>query len=81
MIVVIASAPPEEAAKGRGIRTELHITEPNPVDLREIADLMAKGEVRVELSDVIPMNEVQRAHELSESGHVRGKLVLSVPRD
>ena len=81
VIVVIASAPPEEAAKARGIRTVLHGTQPNPIDLREIAELIATGEVRVELSEVIPMNEVQRAHELSESGHVRGKLVLSVPRD
>jgi NADPH:quinone reductase-like Zn-dependent oxidoreductase len=81
VIVVIASAPPEKAAKARGIRTVLHGTQPNQSDLREIAELIAKGEVRVELSEVIPMNEVQRAHELSESGHVRGKLVLSVPRD
>jgi len=27
---------------------------------------------------VLPLTEVQRAHELSESGHTRGKLVLTV---
>ncbi len=79
VIVTIASAPPVEAAKERGIRAELHLTEPNPVELREIADLIAKGDVRVELSEVIPITEVQRAHELNESGHTRGKIVLSVP--
>jgi NADPH:quinone reductase-like Zn-dependent oxidoreductase len=78
VIVVIASAPPEEAATARGIRTVLHGTQPNQSDLQEIAELIATGEVRVELSEVIPITEVQRAHELSESGHVRGKLVLSV---
>ncbi|MET0811109.1 MAG: zinc-binding dehydrogenase [Thermoleophilaceae bacterium] len=26
----------------------------------------------------MPLAEVQRAHELSESGHTRGKLVLTV---
>ena len=78
VIVTIASAPPEEAAKERGIRTELHITQPDPVNLREIAELIAKGDVRVEISEVIRMTEVRRAHELSESGHVRGKLVLAV---
>lgn len=77
VIIVIASAPPEEAAKARGIRAELHVTQSNPTELREIADLIAKSEIRVELSDVIPMTEARRAHELSEAGHVRGKLVLT----
>jgi NADPH:quinone reductase-like Zn-dependent oxidoreductase len=27
---------------------------------------------------VLPLDEIRRAHELSESGHTRGKLVLSV---
>jgi NADPH:quinone reductase-like Zn-dependent oxidoreductase len=79
VIVTIASAPPEEAAKERGIRTEIHVTQPNPADLREIAELIASGEVRVEIAELIPITEVRRAHELSESGHTRGKIVLSVP--
>jgi NADPH:quinone reductase-like Zn-dependent oxidoreductase len=77
-LVVIASAPPEEAAKERGIRTALHVTEPNPDELGRIADLIAAGDVRVEIQEVIPIAEARRAHELSESGHVRGKLVLAV---
>lgn len=36
------------------------------------------GEVRVEISEVLPLAEVQQAHELSESGHTRGKIVLTV---
>lgn len=78
VIVTIASAPPEEAARERGIRTELHVTQPNPIDLREIAELIAHGDIRVEIAEVIPITEIRRAHELSESGHTRGKLVLSV---
>jgi NADPH:quinone reductase-like Zn-dependent oxidoreductase len=78
VLITIASAPPEEAAKERGIRAELHVTEPSPDELGRIADQIAAGEVRVEIAEVIPIAEVQRAHELSESGHVRGKLVLSV---
>ncbi|MFL5892689.1 MAG: NADP-dependent oxidoreductase [Solirubrobacterales bacterium] len=77
-LVVIASAPPEEAAKERGIRTALHVTEPNPDELGRIADLIAAGDVRVEIQEVIPIAEARRSHELSESGHVRGKLVLAV---
>jgi NADPH2:quinone reductase len=32
----------------------------------------------VEISEVIPLAEIARAHELSESGHTRGKIVLTV---
>jgi len=77
-LVVIASGPPEEAAKERGIRTALHVTEPNPDELRRIAELIGAGDVRVEIQEEIPISEVRRAHEVSESGHVRGKLVLAV---
>jgi len=34
--------------------------------------------VHVEIAEVLPLTEVARAHELSEAGHVRGKLVLAV---
>lgn len=77
-LVVIASAPPEEAAKERGIRTALHVTEANSDELGQIADLMGAGDVHVEIQEVIPISDVRRAHEVSESGHVRGKLVLAV---
>jgi NADPH:quinone reductase-like Zn-dependent oxidoreductase len=77
-LVVIASAPPEDAAKERGFRTAVHVTEPNPDDLARIAELIASGEIRVEIAEVIPIAEVRRAHERSEEGHTRGKLVLAV---
>jgi NADPH:quinone reductase-like Zn-dependent oxidoreductase len=78
ILVTIASAPPEEAARERGVRAELLIMSPSSEQLARIADLVAAGEVHVEIADVIPSAEVQRAHELSESGHVRGKIILAV---
>jgi NADPH:quinone reductase-like Zn-dependent oxidoreductase len=78
IIVTIASAPPEDAAAERGARAVLHVTNPDPEQLARVAELIAAGTVRVELSDVIPLSDAARAHELSESGHTRGKLVLLV---
>jgi NADPH:quinone reductase-like Zn-dependent oxidoreductase len=78
ILVTIASAPPEEAARARGARAELLVMSPNPEQLARIGELVAGGEVRVEISEVLPLTEVQRAHELSESGHTRGKIVLTV---
>jgi NADPH:quinone reductase-like Zn-dependent oxidoreductase len=77
-IVTIASAPPEEAAAERGARAIMHVTSPAPEQLTRIAELVVAGDVRIEISEVLPLDEVQRASELSESGHVRGKIVLTV---
>jgi NADPH:quinone reductase-like Zn-dependent oxidoreductase len=78
ILVTIANAPPEEAARARGASAELLVMSPNPEQLARIGELVAGGEVRVEISEVLPLTGVQRAHELSESGHTRGKIVLTV---
>jgi len=78
IIVTIAAAPPVEAAGERGARAELLVAQPDPAQLARVAELVASGEVRVEIAEVIPLDEIARAHELSAAGHVRGKLVLSV---
>ena len=78
ILVTIANAPPEQAARARGVRAELLVQSPSSEQLARIAELVAGGEVRVEISDVLPLTEVKRAHELSESGHTRGKIVLTV---
>jgi NADPH:quinone reductase-like Zn-dependent oxidoreductase len=78
ILVTIANTPPEEAARARGARAELLVMSPNPEQLARIGELVAGGEVRLEISEVLPLTDVQRAHELSESGHTRGKIVLTV---
>ena len=78
ILVTIANAPPEEAARERGARAELLVMSPSSEQLARIAELVAAGDVHVEISEVLPLTEVQRAHELSESGHTRGKIVLTV---
>jgi NADPH:quinone reductase-like Zn-dependent oxidoreductase len=78
ILVTIAAAPPEDAARERGVRAELLIMKRNSEQLARIAELVGAGEVHVEISEVIPLAEVRRAHEQSESGHTRGKIVLVV---
>jgi NADPH:quinone reductase-like Zn-dependent oxidoreductase len=78
ILVTIANAPPDEAARAHGVRAELLVMSPSSEQLSRIAELVAAGEVRVEISQVLPLAEVQQAHELSESGHTRGKIVLTV---
>ena len=76
VLVTIANAPPEQAAAQRGVRAELLVMSPNPGQLARIAELVAAGEVHVEIAATLPLQEVQRAHEMSESGHTRGKIIL-----
>jgi NADPH:quinone reductase-like Zn-dependent oxidoreductase len=78
VIVTIAAAPPEAAASARGARAEMLVMSPAADQLARIAELVASGEVHVELTEVLPLAEVRRAHELSETGHTRGKIVLTV---
>jgi NADPH:quinone reductase-like Zn-dependent oxidoreductase len=77
-LITIAGAPPEQAAGERGVRAQAFVMSPNAGQLAEIADLVAAGEVQVEIAATLPLEEVREAHTLIESGHTRGKIILSV---
>jgi NADPH2:quinone reductase len=49
--------------------------------LDEIARLIERGHVRPLIDEVLPLNEVARAHERLDSGHGRGKVVLRVAEE
>ena len=78
ILVTIAGAPPVDAARERGVRAELLVMSPSSEQLARIVELVATGGVQVEIAEIVPLTEVKRAHELSESGHARGKIVLTV---
>jgi NADPH:quinone reductase-like Zn-dependent oxidoreductase len=80
ILITIANAPPEAAASERGARAEMLSMSPNSGQLARIAELVAGGDVHVEISHTLPLQDAARAHELSESGHTRGKIVLTVSR-
>ncbi|WP_265522104.1 NADP-dependent oxidoreductase [Oerskovia flava] len=51
---------------------------PDTADLTEIARLADAGVLRSEVAEVLDLADAARAHELSQSGHVRGKIVVRV---
>ncbi|MEV6135471.1 zinc-binding dehydrogenase [Nocardia sp. NPDC051990] len=53
----------------------MHVN-PSGRDLGELAVLFEVGRLQVEIDQVLPMADVVKAHHLSESGRVRGKIVL-----
>jgi NADPH:quinone reductase-like Zn-dependent oxidoreductase len=78
VLVTIAGPPPEDAARERGARAELLVMQPSAEQLTRLAELVAGGDLKIETSQVLPLAEVQRAHELIESRRTRGKIVLTV---
>ncbi len=65
-------------AEERGVWAGFVLVEPDPIGLRELVSLVEAGRLRVEVAATAPLAEVAKLHELSESGRVRGKLVLTV---
>jgi NADPH:quinone reductase-like Zn-dependent oxidoreductase len=78
-IIALTSAPPTDAdAAAEGVRQKTIWVRPNASQLAEIAQLVDAGAVRPVIDSVVPLAEAARAHELSESRRVRGKIVLQV---
>ncbi|GAA2715655.1 MULTISPECIES: NADP-dependent oxidoreductase [Streptomyces] len=63
-------------AEREGKRFVEFYLEPTPADLSGLADLVREGGLRPEIQEVLPLIEAAKAHELSETGRVRGKVVL-----
>ncbi len=81
VLVSLIEPPSQEEAQALGIRAIKNTaTQPYPSTslLQTIASLIAAGEIRVTLAQVFPLEEASRAHELSQTGHGRGRIVLHI---
>lgn len=77
-LVSIVQPPVEEHFSARGITPGYVFVRPDGEALEELGEMAGSGRLTVDLQEVLPLEEAARAHELSEAGHVRGKLVLRV---
>jgi NADPH:quinone reductase-like Zn-dependent oxidoreductase len=78
VLVSLLQLPSEEKARSHGVRGAMVNNRPDGVALAEIGKLIDSGKIKVILDRILSLSEAHRAHELSESGHVRGKIVLRV---
>jgi NADPH:quinone reductase-like Zn-dependent oxidoreductase len=67
-----------ERAAAKGIQYVEFRMAPATADLTAIARLVDDGTLRVSVDQVFPLERAAKAHELSESGRVAGKMVLTV---
>jgi NADPH:quinone reductase len=77
-LVSIVEAPDIEEASRLGILATFVFVEPNGAQFQEITWLIEAGIVRPPEITEMNLEEARRAQELSQAGHVRGKLVLKV---
>ena len=77
-LVSIVSPPSEETAAGYGVRSAMLGVKPFAAQLQEIAGLVDSGKLKIYVETVLPLSEAREAHEISQSGRTRGKIVLQV---
>ena len=79
MLVCLLPFPPEVAEEaGRlGVRAELMLVEHDHAGMTAIADLVTEGRLRPVIAGIFPLADAAKAHELGETRHVAGKLVLT----
>ena len=76
ILVSIVQPPSQELATKYGVRALFYGAHASSSDLAEIAKLIDSGKVKTVVETVLPLADARRAHELIQSGHTRGKIVL-----
>jgi NADPH:quinone reductase-like Zn-dependent oxidoreductase len=66
-----------EAAE-RGIRAELLLVEADHGGMTAIGDLITEGKLRPVIAGTFPLADAAKAHQAGDTGHVAGKLVLTI---
>lgn len=78
VLVTLVNPPSPESAEKYGVKAEMINMQPNAEQFAEITELAASGKLKTHVETVLPFSEIVKAHELSEAGKTRGKIVLTV---
>jgi NADPH:quinone reductase-like Zn-dependent oxidoreductase len=77
-LISLVQSPSEEKANQFGVRGIMSSVQPDGAQLSAIAKLIDSAKLRPTIDRILPLSEARRAHELSQGGHARGKIVLRV---
>lgn len=78
ILVSLVQPPSENKGKEHGVRGIRLGARLNGQELAEIAKIIDAGKLAPVIDRILPLSEARRAHELSQSGHAHGKIVLRV---
>jgi NADPH:quinone reductase-like Zn-dependent oxidoreductase len=76
-LISVVGEPSQVLAAANKVWAQLLVARPDGELLAEICKMLDRGEVAPTVEVVLPLAEARRAHELIESGHTRGKVVLN----
>jgi NADPH:quinone reductase-like Zn-dependent oxidoreductase len=78
-LVATAQSPSKEEAAKHKVNAMMMGMKPSTAGLRQLAELIDAGKLKIEVSKTFPLGQAREAWEYSKSGHTRGKIVLDVP--
>ena len=74
---IVTTATPTLGDAARGVRAVSMQLRTDAEELGNLAKLVGAGELRVEISATYPLSEAATVHELSATGRIRGKVLLT----
>jgi NADPH:quinone reductase-like Zn-dependent oxidoreductase len=77
-LISITTPPNPELKTKLNFNHLYHFVEPNAIELSELALYIDSGKLKTTIHSIFPLNETNKAHELIEKKHTRGKIVLSI---
>ncbi len=80
LVTTVASIPEGEPEK-RGVHAKRVMTQSDGKELAQIAEIIDEQKIKPIVTAVLPLTDARKAHEMSESRHARGKIVLRVRED
>jgi NADPH:quinone reductase-like Zn-dependent oxidoreductase len=78
ILVATSSPPSQELAKRHRVRALMMFMQPSTAILKQIGELLDAGRIKTHVGKVFSLAETRQAQELSQHGHVQGKIVLRV---
>jgi len=77
-LITIAGQPDEAKARELGVRTARFSAQVNSELLSMFAKLIDEGQIKTFVGETYLLSEAGKAHEISQSGHGRGRIILRV---
>lgn len=78
LVTIAGQQPPEEKVRERGVRVASFAAQVSSDLLQTFAQLIDEGQVKVFVAERFSLSQAQQAHERSQGGHGRGRIVLSI---
>lgn len=78
-LVSLLEQPSAETAEAHGVTPAMVISNPPIAEtLNKVTQLVDEGKIKPFVSTVLPLSEVKKAHQMIETKHTRGKIILKV---